>query len=148
MQCEMCGKDANLVVAIVENVKMKVCRECGRFGNVLKQVVEPVAEKKKEKRLERKEEETVEIIVPDFPKKIRKAREKSGLDQKDFAKKVGLKESIIHKIETGHYTPSIDIAKKLEKILNISLISEYTEEKKEYKAGDSEGLTLADFIKK
>jgi putative transcription factor len=143
----MCGKEGSLVAAIVEDVKMNVCSNCAKYGKVLKQAVEPRAVAPK-KRLRPEPEEIVEIIVPDFPKKIRKAREKLGIDQKKFGQKVSIKESIIHKMETGHFTPSIEIARKLEKILNISLITEYSEEKKKYSSGESEGFTIGDLIKK
>ncbi|MBW2995254.1 multiprotein bridging factor aMBF1 [Candidatus Woesearchaeota archaeon] len=150
MQCEMCGKDARLFLAIVENVKMKVCSECAKFGKVLKQETEPLPEKKRQKILKktRAKEEIVEIIIPDYSKKIRRAREKLGLDQEEFAKRIALKESVIHKIETGHHKPSIETARKLEKVLNIVLVMEYEEEKKEYKPGETKAFTIGDLIKK
>ena len=146
----MCGKDARLFLTIIENVEMKVCSECARFGKVLKQEAEPLPEKKKQKILKKigANEEIVEIIVPDYSKKIRRAREKLGLDQKEFAKRVALKESVIHKIETGHHKPSIETARKLEKVLNIVLVVEYEEEKKEYKPGEIKTFTIGDLIKK
>jgi putative transcription factor len=144
----MCGKDSGLVSAIIENVKINVCRECAKFGKVLNRVVEPVAEKIKRKKERKEEQETVEIIVPDYAKKIRKARERLKMEQEEFAKKISLKESIVHKIETGHYKPSMDIARKLEKMLNIKLIMEYSEEKREYRPDESSAFTIGDLIKK
>jgi putative transcription factor len=145
MQCEICGKDTNLVSAIVEGVRMNVCTDCARFGKILKEPVRPAPEKSKKAAVK---EETVEIIVPDFARKIRKAREKLGLDQEKFGQKIGLKESVIHKIETGILKPSIDVARKLEKMLNINLVIEYKEEKKDYKPEESGSMTLGDIMKK
>jgi putative transcription factor len=146
MQCEICGKEAKLVSAIIEDVKMNVCSECASFGKVLRQPVEPT--EIKAGKTKKPEEEKVEIIVPDFARKIRKAREKLGLEQEKFGQKLGIKESIIHKIETGDFKPSIEMARKMEKILNIKLVMEYSEEKKTYAAGESEGFTIGDLIKK
>jgi len=144
MQCEMCGKEEKLVVAIIEDVKMNVCSECAKFSSrTLREPVEPALEApKRKKRIKETKEEIVEMIIPDFSKKIRKAREKLGLDQEKFGEKVGLKESIIHKMETGDYTPSIDIARKLERLLQIKLVIEYKEEKKKYEPGETAGFTI------
>ena len=42
----------------------------------------------------------------DFPGLIRDKREKLGLKQEEFAKYLAVKESVIHKIESGSYVPS------------------------------------------
>ena len=41
-----------------------------------------------------------------------------SMTQKQFAKYINLKESMLHKIETGSFEPPLDMAKKLEKILS------------------------------
>ena len=65
---------------------------------------------------EEPEEEIIRLVVGDFATRVRKAREKLGLKQEDFAKKIKEKESIVHKLETGEFKPNLDLAKKLEKI--------------------------------
>ena len=74
------------------------------------------------------EKEIIQKIVDDFAEKIRIKREKLGLKQEDFAKSISEKESVIHKLETGEFHPSLELAEKLEKILKIKLIEEYEEE--------------------
>ena len=74
-----------------------------------------------------------------------------SMTQKQFAKHTNLKESIIHKIETGSFEPSLKMARKLEKVLKVKLIEEKEEEveikPKSNEKPSSEGMTLGDFIK-
>ena len=94
--------------------------------------------------------EIVDIIVSDYAKRIRQAREKLGLTQKDFAMKISEKESVLHKLETGAIEPSIETAKKLEKTLKIKLVEQREEENEVVQAGkkEAEGFTIGDMLKK
>lgn len=140
MNCELCGKQRELVLALVENSEMKVCSDCSRFGKVLREIEEI---KEEEKKFE--EEEFVEGIVEDYSKIIKEKREKMGMKQDEFAKRLNIKESIIHKIETGVLEPSIEIARKLENFLRIKLITEYNVRYKKI-GTDGKVMTLGDLI--
>ena len=86
--------------------------------------------------------------MPDFAKKIRKKREQLGMKQEEFAKKIAERESVVHKLETGEFTPSLKLAIKLEKRLNLKLIEELEEEKQKIKLGtESAELTIGDMLK-
>ena len=113
MQCDLCGKEGSTVQASIEGVNMTVCRDCGKFGKIIDA---PKRTQPKFKR-EIRELETSNVVVLDIAQKIRSAREQKGLNQEDFAKLVNEKASIIHKIESGSFKPSIPLAKKLEKFL-------------------------------
>ena len=69
-----------------------------------------------------------------------------GLKQKEFAKFLAERESLIHKMESGTYTPSIELARKLERQLGISLVEqkEVKTQKLEKKASK---FTIGDIIK-
>ena len=148
MQCDLCGKDENIIQATIEGVEMNVCRDCAKFGKV----INPQITEKIEKHRVMKgppEFESPEIIVLDFKNKIREAREKKGLNQEDFAKLLNEKASIIHKLETGTFIPSIPLAKKLEKALRIKLIEHTAEELSENPKPSSTGtMTIGDIINK
>ena len=150
MNCDMCGKDTQLLKAIIEGTELKVCKDCSKFGKVIGKIAEPVKEKKK-KYVEEKEAEPeiVDGIVPDYASKVKNARESMGMKQEELAKKLNEKESVIHKIETGHYEPNLTLARKLEKFLKISLVESYEIEKeKNAKKASPEGhLTIGDLIK-
>ena len=147
MQCEMCGKDSELFRALVEGTEMNVCRECTSFGKVLKKIVPPSVEKKKIQIKVEEEPEIVQMIAHDYASIVKKARESAGLKQEELAKKLNEKESIIHKIETGHYKPNLAVARKLEKFLNIKLVEEHKVEKTEKTSSDSGSVTIGDLLK-
>ena len=140
MNCELCGKRKELVLALVENSEMKVCSDCAKFGKVLREIKEVEEEEKKVE-----EEEFVEGIVEDYSKLIKDKREKMGLKQEELARKLNLKESIIHKIETGSIEPSIETARKFENFLRIKLIIEYNIKYKKIGVNDKV-MTLGDLI--
>ncbi len=149
INCDMCGKETNLYKTDVEGSVLSLCNGCSKFGKVIATVrVEPKRVKKKEIKLPQpKEEETILSIVSDYGNRIKNKREKIGIDQEEFAKKINEKKALIHKIETGHFEPPIDLARKIEKFLHINLIEmqEIKPEKIDHKKGDS--FTIGDFIK-
>ena len=149
MQCDMCGSEEKLYKTNIEGTILNVCKTCSKFGTVIAQVKEEVMKRKekKVKEIEKEpEEEIIELVVNDFADRIRKAREKQGLKQEDFAKKIKEKESIVHKMETGEFKPSLDMVKKLEKLLKIRLVEKYKEEGKATKT-ETDELTIGDLIK-
>jgi len=145
----MCGRDTILFKAVIEGTELKVCRECGRFGKIKGSIREEPKEKKKKKEIEEEEQpEIVQVIAPDYAQKVKSARESLGLKQEELARKLNEKESIIHKVETGHYEPNINLARKIEKFLRIKLVEEEKVEKeKGGKKSSSEALTIGDIIK-
>ena len=141
----MCGKQGDTISAIVEGVILKVCDVCSKHGEVVR--VRPKEDFKREKKVE--ESDVVELIVNDYSDKIKKAREKLNLKQEELAKSIAEKESVIQKMETGSFKPSINLARKLERFLKIKLVEQVEDEPKvAFKSGKTEGFTLGDFIKK
>ena len=140
MNCELCGKQRELVLALVENIEMKVCSDCSKFGKVLRDIKEAEEEKKIEE-----EEELVDGIVEDYSKIIKDKREKMGMKQEELAKKLNIKESIIHKIETGVLEPNSELAKRLENFLRIKLITQYNVKYRKIGVSDKV-MTLGDLI--
>lgn len=145
----MCGKKTDLYAAIIEGTELNVCINCAKFGKILREVKKPEPIKRKKEKVTEKPEEPkiVEVIVEDYAEKIRKAREKLGLKQKDFAKKISERASLVHNFETGKIEPSLKIAQKLEKLLKIKLIEEVEEKKEKATKAKSEEFTVGDFIK-
>jgi putative transcription factor len=154
--CDMCGAENRLYKAQIEGSILNVCQHCARFGKVLanihdKRFVEKMQKKQQSAQIPRPapvSEELVESIVENYSELIKKRREELSLTQEDFAKKINEKESIIHKIETGHFEPNILLARKIERFLKLKLI-----EQVEAKSADAEkptkteAFTLGDFIK-
>ncbi|MBD3259520.1 helix-turn-helix domain-containing protein, partial [Candidatus Woesearchaeota archaeon] len=78
---------------------------------------------------------------------------KLGMDQKEFARYLAEKESVVSKMEKGNFVPSIQNARKLERKLNVKLIEEITEEKTVFNKerskvkAEPDHFTLGHFIK-
>ena len=149
IQCEMCGSEERLFRALIEGTELNVCKNCSGFGKITGKVKEKSEEvkEKKAKKIEIPKIEVVEIIVSDFAKRIKSKRELLGLNQKEFAKRINEKESIIHKLETGDFTPSISLARKIEGLVGIKLTEQYEEEHKKIAGEAAKEVTIGDLIK-
>lgn len=146
MQCEMCGKEQEFLKrAKIDGSIMRVCESCANFGKTILEPREFIAKKKKFE----EDIEPTEFIAEDYSSKIRDAREKLGLTQEELAKKLAEKVSIIHKLESGHFEPGIELARKLENFLKIKLVLTDSEELeiKEKQDHKSSPLTIGDLIK-
>ena len=143
----MCSSEGTLIKTIVEGAELNVCNKCSKFGRVIGTIEETKVTESKSKKINAPKKETLQIIIGDYAEKIKIRRESLDLTQEQFAKKINEKESIIQKIESKHYEPSIDLAKKIEHFLNIRLIEDYEEKHKKMKYEKSEKFTIGDFIK-
>ncbi|MBN1793077.1 TIGR00270 family protein [Candidatus Woesearchaeota archaeon] len=155
MLCEMCSSPNAELKIELEGSRLTVCQNCSRYGRVIGRVSVPLSQKEL-KRPEAREEfhkatESIQLIRNDFANVLRQAREKAGLTQKEFANKLMERESLIHNLESGHMKPSIDLARKLEKALKVSLI-EQVEVESTGVSGSGEkkgaGLTIGDLLSK
>ncbi|MBN2458818.1 TIGR00270 family protein [Candidatus Woesearchaeota archaeon] len=157
--CDMCSSEDKVYRIELEGSMLNVCEKCASFGRVIGKIRPEEAPKQKKRQEQkakeelslakaRKETETIQMIVPSYPELIRKSREKMGLKQEDFAKKLNEKESVIQKLESGIMKPSIDLARKLERFLKVRLVDEIEVEAGStgMKAKGSEGLTIGDLI--
>ena len=140
----------------VEGAKLQVCQNCSKFGRSAstKQNFGDSTPKFKKKHTTPKR--TVKIkddssldLIEEYSLKIKQAREKLKLTQDGLGKKINEPASLIKRIEQGKVRPSIKIAKKLERNLNIILLEKFDEEIDEYvpkqdRATDS--MTLGDMI--
>ena len=145
----MCGSEGKMYKTIIESAQLNVCHECSKFGKVIgivkQEEIDKVTAKAKDNAEPQKE--IMEIIVEDCAEKIKKKREQLGLKQEEFAKKINEKESLIQNIESGHYEPSIGLAKKIQGFLKIKLIEEHEELHERQKATKTDTFTIGDIIK-
>ncbi|MHB1492516.1 MAG: multiprotein bridging factor aMBF1 [Thermoplasmataceae archaeon] len=149
MECEMCGKKAQRLTKIrIDGAILSVCDDCSRFGTPLTslrahdtkkvdfqgQVTLQVKERpviigkarspQKIRRDGRKADEELEI-VPDYFQIIKDAREKMSLTQEELALKMMEKKHVLANIERGDLKPDMRTARKLEKLLKITLLEEF-----------------------
>jgi len=143
----MCGSEGQLYNTVIEGAELKVCHECSNYGKVIGIVKEELKEIKRQEASNEQEKEIIEAVVEDFAVRIKKKREELGLTQKDFAKKIKEKESIIHKIETGSFIPQMELTKRLERFLHIKLVEKIEEENEKLVKTDTGNFTIGDMIK-
>ncbi|MFW5852715.1 MAG: helix-turn-helix domain-containing protein [Nanoarchaeota archaeon] len=128
----MCGKDTTLTDGIIEGTVMRLCSGCMKYAKPVpkKSVVEkrsntgtkvPFGRRQAYSNI--KEMESKEHIVDNYPELIKSKRQKLQIPQKALAVKLAEKESVIHSLETGKHEPSIALAKKIEKLLGIKLVT-------------------------
>jgi len=154
----MCGAQTNLNKYRVEGVQMSLCSKCGQHGIREK---EPKRTFSFKSHTNKNQPEVIEMINENYSNLVKNAREKKGLKQKELAKKILERESLIHNVESGHMKPSMKLATKLEKFLDINLIIKYKEETKKSKEElniqrsnhnndeiSDEKFTIGDMIKK
>ena len=123
---------------------MNVCKRCSQFG---KTIAQPVQAKPVQLTRPKPVEETkIQTIVPNCATLIKKAREDSGLKQEEFAKSISEKTSLVHNLESGRFKPPIELARKLERFLKITLVEQYEEKKEAGVRKGGEGLTIGDVI--
>ena len=124
MQCEICGKELqNPRKAKIEGSILTVCGECVKLGTEVffaEQPKQPYMRKITPAYQQEIEEEG--MLSEDYPKLIRQAREKRGMNRKEFAMMLNERESIIDKLESGKFHPDDNLVKKLQKRLGIRLV--------------------------
>lgn len=159
MVCELCGKNVTFCKKVtIEGVQLEVCTECAKFGVESKKPVEkeaapkPIITQRLEIREKRGRPKDIltgvekEELVEDFAARIRNARSKKGLSQKELAMKINEKLTVLGKIEVGQMRPDDRMVGKLEKELGIKL-REKVVETQIAKGMSTSSLTLADLIK-
>lgn len=142
MQCEMCGKDTNLIKTLIEGSELNVCNRCTKHGKILPKPKKIIIKPKQQY----KGPQLFLTVVNDYSQKVKQRRESLGLKQEDLAKTLNEKWSIIQKIESNHFKPSLKLARKLEKFLKIKLVEQREEEKVTLKTS-KDVLTIGDLIK-
>lgn len=144
--CELCGRNGELVLAFVEGAKFNVCGSCSKYGKVVQKAKSEFVLNKHESKFV---DEFSENIVSDYNLLIKSAREKMNLSQKELALKLNERESVISSCESGAMKPGIELARKIGKFLNIRLvIKEKIAEFAKKKSSLGGALTIGDIIKK
>lgn len=146
MACELCGKQEDFCKALVEDIEMTVCSGCSKFGRIVRKFQSSKISVKSPLISKQVKKELVEDFVEDYDQMIKHKREKMNLTQKDFAKLLNVDENWIHKIETKSLKPTLELGRKIEKLLKVKLIETVEEGVVEPKKSSSV-LTIGDLVK-
>lgn len=159
--CEVCGATVEIAYEVIyKGSRGFACENCiSRYGLIRvrkgsappRKVVRPkptITTRKKSGSGFKMLEEGPEF-VDNYGLLIRRAREGMGLTQEQLAKKLGIKLSYLKKIEAGVIPPSIDLAKRIERTLNIKIlvdVSDMDEEAAWEEVDREAGYTLGDLM--
>ena len=148
MDCDMCGKAEAAVRALIEGSTMAVCESCGRYGKILTtlQTQQPGRKTAPAAAASVPAEES-EFVVANIGQLLKQKREALGLTQDEFARKIAVKESVLHKMEVGGAAPSIREAMKIGRLLGLRLVEHISTIESGIPAAKSDQLTLGDLIK-
>ena len=166
MRCEICGVEirGKPRKAFIEGATLIVCEECAkhssqppiglRAGARVKPPVSlplPRHEPPPVRRTRRSQSFEVEeySVVEGYGKLIKRARELKGWSQEELASRIGEKASLISKLETEKILPDFGVARKLEHVLGVKILSETVEHPDEKIVAQvlskpGEALTLGD----
>jgi putative transcription factor len=142
----MCGAESKVPLKRVriEGAELSVCGACTRYGTEMHGAAKsPVAPAGKpagythshtpqQRRTRDLFDNLGGDIVEDYADRIRTARLKLGISQKDLALAMMEKELLIRKIEKGELIPEEDVRKKIEKELSIKLIEDSSFESQDF----------------
>jgi putative transcription factor len=147
--CDMCGTNGQLNKIRIEGTIMNVCPNCAKFGESLEPTMKMTSTSSFRRVTPQPKPTVNETVVENASQLIKQAREKLGLKQIDLSKKLNLRESVVQQFESGHTIPTIDIVKKFQQGLGITLIStQVTEEAYTKNYEQSQTFTIGDMIKK
>lgn len=121
----MCGKMVNEPLIPISHYgeKLLVCREC--YGQEKKKSTQRQAEQTPKTKVTKPSNQIWEPqyeVVDNYAQLVREAREKIGLPIPELALKLGIKESVLRRIESGKLQPDVETARKLERFLRIQLL--------------------------
>lgn len=163
MRCEVCGREimGPPQRRVIEGAKLTVCGKCAQFGSSEWGTSRPAPVKAApsgwvqtspqpapRKRV-RNDVETVESLelIEDYGKEIRKARQKLGLSEKDLAKKMQEKESVVKNLEKQELTPDNRLISKIKKYLSLDIVERTDADKGKILAKPTGAKTIGDMLK-
>jgi len=139
--CEICGRECYSTREIsLEGALLQACNRCAELGKPVPRTKPPSSKSSIPRTRShsvprssstgrypstRSRPQRRELVpVEDFTKLIRKAREQRGMAQKDVARQLHERASVITKVESGKMAPTISLARKLERLFKLTLLEE------------------------
>jgi putative transcription factor len=128
-ECDICGKEVEQTRTVnIDGGVFSVCDVCSKLGEeVYSRPVSVHNGFHKESSVEDIGFDEKEV-EQDFSARIRAAREKFGLSQEDAAKRIGIHESVLKKMESHGFRPDDHTIKKVEHGLGIRIFKRTRED--------------------
>ncbi|MDD1662891.1 MAG: multiprotein bridging factor aMBF1 [Methanomicrobiales archaeon] len=161
MQCELCGGEIRGAPRIVhiEGAELRVCVPCSKYGTEVqkprastgapapapRRAGAPPSPQPAPRRRRDLFDRMEGDLAEDYADRIRRARVAKGWTEKQLALEIMERELLIKKVERGDLVPEEELRKKLEEVLEISLIESVEKEVKPSR-GKGMATTLGDII--
>jgi Predicted transcription factor, homolog of eukaryotic MBF1 len=135
VRCELCRAEIRGAIykIVFEGAELFVCPRCAR-GRTVVAVLNlsqgskgQAARKTMAARKPRAPEADEYVVVERYGEIVRRARESMGLTREALAAMVGEKESTIRRIEAEQLEPTLELARKLERVLRVKLLERVSE---------------------
>lgn len=151
MICELCGKPAVGGYRIrLEGSVVCACSGCASLGEKVDAVREAAPKPQKKPVAVPKAEEAVADagydVVEGFGVRVKSARERLKLSQRELGRLINEPESVIHRVELERYEPAEELARKLEHRLGVKLLVKHEEPLETRSLGENKEITLGDML--
>lgn len=117
-------------MGLVDRAELILCGKCVKRAS---KVYGPLGQRRQmgPRRLPQRvrKSQVTEEVTEDYAELVKGARERAGLTRDALAAMVGVKVSVIRRIEEGSLVPPVDLAKKLERVLKVKLVEVIEEER-------------------
>ena len=151
-ECELCGRQMSVVYVVsIEGVEFRVCASCAKGKKIVSEPNErkPNSNGSYSKRQKPESDENGPILIDGYGAAIRNAREGLKIPLKVLAEMINEKETFLTRVEEEKTEPPMPLVKKLERALNIKLISATDKpETKTHSIGQQGSVTLGDYATK
>lgn len=131
----------------VDEVELRVCTKCAQGKKITAKVLE---KPKRPDQPARESKNELPQLVENYGKVIHDARESMKLPLKVLAEMINEKETHLQRVEQQRTMPSVELTKKLEKVLGIRLAETSTQiqDSGAGHSGQGASATLGEFIPK
>jgi putative transcription factor len=144
---------------VIEGAKLTVCGRCALFGTsdwtpgkpaptktLSRSQTAPQSNPRPRMRNDVESVEQLEL-VEDYGAQIRKARQRLGLSEKDLAKKMQEKESVVKNLEKMELTPDNKLIAKIRKYLSLDIVEHTDASKAQILAKPTGAKTIGDMLR-
>jgi uncharacterized protein (TIGR00270 family) len=151
-ECELCGRQMDVAYVVsIEGVEFRVCASCAKGKKIISEPAgrKPNSTGSYSRRALPEPDDNGPALIDGYGTAIRNAREGLKIPLKVLAEMINEKETFLSRVEEEKTEPPMALVKKLEKTLNINLISATDKpDAKTHSIGQRGNVTLGDYTTK
>ncbi|VVB57000.1 Uncharacterised protein [uncultured archaeon] len=124
MECEVCGSPDAPFLTLIEGAKLHTCSRCARMGQMLMRPSSSAPGESVPARSSLRSAAPEYELSEGFGETMRHARLAMKLPLSVLAERLAEKESFLERVESEKTHPSVELARKIEKELNVELLEQ------------------------